>query len=208
MIPFPPRGLYAVTDNRLLAGDALAEAVAAAIRGGAAAVQYRDKDGAARERHRDAARLRALCAASGVPFVVNDDVALAAAVEADGVHVGREDATLVQARAALGPEAIIGVSCNDSLERALEAQAAGATYVAFGRFFPSQTKPQAVPASIELLHEARPRMRIPVVAIGGITPENGGALLAAGADVLAVIHGLFGQPEPEAAARRYAELFP
>ncbi|NIR29698.1 MAG: thiamine phosphate synthase [Gammaproteobacteria bacterium] len=207
MIPFPRRGLYAVTDNRQLAGDALADAVAAAVRGGAAAVQYRDKGGTARERHRDAARLRALCAASGVPFVVNDDVELAAAVKADGVHVGREDATLSEARAALGPEAIIGVSCNNSLARALHAQSAGATYVAFGRFFPSRTKPQAVGATLELLREARPEMQVPVVAIGGITPENGGTLLAAGADVLAAVHGVFGQADPEAAARRYAELF-
>lgn len=207
MNPFPRRGLYVITDEGLLSRQGLARAVAGAIRGGAAAVQYRAKAASAERRHAEAASLRALCAGMGATFIVNDDVELARAVGADGVHVGRDDAPLERARAALGPEAVVGVSCNDSLERARHAQAMGATYVAFGRFFPSRTKPGAVPAQPELLHRARPELHVPIVAIGGITPENGGALLAAGADVLAVIHGVFGQDDPEAAARRYAALF-
>lgn len=207
MLAFPRRGLYVITDSGLLAPAALVEAVAAAIRGGAVAVQYRRKDGTADERRRQAEGLRAACADAGVPFIVNDDVALARSVGADGVHVGREDAPLEQAREVLGAGAIVGVSCNNVLERALRAQRSGASYVAFGRFFPSHTKPQAVAAAPELLREARSRLRLPIVAIGGITPENGGILLAAGADVLAAVHGVFGQPDPEAAARRYTALW-
>jgi thiamine-phosphate pyrophosphorylase len=207
MLAFPRRGLYVVTDSGLLAPAALVEAVAAAIRGGAVAVQYRRKGGTADERRRQAEELRAACADAGVPFIVNDDVALARSVGADGVHVGREDAPLEQAREILGAGPIVGVSCNNVLERALRAQRSGASYVAFGRFFPSHTKPQAVAAAPELLREARSRLRLPIVAIGGITPENGGILLAAGADVLAAVHGVFGQPDPEAAARRYTALW-
>jgi len=207
MTPFPSRGLYAIADTALLGDDALEPAVAAALRGGAAAIQYRDKRGGGARRAAQARRLRALCAERGVAFIVNDDVTLARAVEADGVHVGREDAPLEAARAALGSEAVVGVSCNDRLERALIAQTGGASYVAFGRFFASRTKPGAVGAAPELLRRARPRLRLPIVAIGGITPENGAVLLAAGADVLAAIHGVFGGPDPEAAARAYARLF-
>jgi thiamine-phosphate pyrophosphorylase len=140
-------------------------------------------------------------------FIVNDDAALARQSQADGVHLGREDTAPVQARARLGSRAIIGVSCYNELPRAQAAQEQGADYVAFGRFFPSRTKPQAVQAGPELLHEAKKKLRIPVVAIGGITPENGASLIAAGADALAVIEGVFGQADVRAAAERYAQLF-
>lgn len=200
------RGLYAVSDARA-SGPALAEQVEQALRGGAAVVQYRDKSADAAQRSRDAKALLRLCRDYSAVFLVNDDVALAHRIGADGVHLGRSDATLAEARAALGKDAIIGVSCYDQLVRAVEAQAAGADYVAFGRFFPSHTKPGAVPADIELLRQAKRRLTIPVVAIGGITPQNGAALVEAGADALAVIHGLFGQADVAAAARRYAALY-
>lgn len=201
------RGLYAIADSVYLDAESFLPAVRAALAGGARVVQYRNKSGAAASREPIGRELDALCRAAGVPFLVNDDVALAAAIGAAGVHLGRDDPAIGAARAALGPQAIIGVSCYDDLERARRAAAAGADYVAFGRFFPSRTKPQAVPATPELLRAARAALKIPIVAIGGITPENGGSLIAAGADALAVIEGVFGQADIRAAAERYARLF-
>lgn len=156
---------------------------------------------------REAESLAALCRSFGAVFIVNDDVALACAVRADGVHLGRDDADPPNARAALGQRALVGLSCYDSLDRARRAQAANADYVAFGSFFPSRTKPHATRADVRLLRTARALLHIPIVAIGGITPENGRQLLEAGADALAVVDGLFGEPDPEFAARRYAALF-
>ncbi|HEB98838.1 MAG TPA: thiamine phosphate synthase [Thiotrichales bacterium] len=201
------RGLYAVTDPGLVPREALGEAVAAAIRGGARIVQYRDKTATEGERLGTARRLAEVCRRAGVLFIVNDDPGLAAEVGADGVHLGREDAAMEEARALLGAEAVIGVSCYTDLERARRAAAAGADYVAFGRFFPSRTKPDAAQATPDLLEQARRELDLPVVAIGGITPENGAALISAGADMLAVVHALFGQPNIEAAARRFTRLF-
>jgi len=200
-------GLYAIADTRYLDDARLLPAVAQAIAGGTRVIQYRDKKHDAGTRLQQASKLARLCHQHGVPFIVNDDVALAKQAGADGVHLGREDVPLTQARAQLGPEAVIGVSCYNELERALTAQAGGADYVAFGRFFPSRTKPQAVPADATLLREARRKLHVPIVAIGGITPENGASLIAAGADALAVIEGVFGQADVRAAARRYAQLF-
>ena len=200
-------GLYAIADTHYLDDERIAAAVADAIAGGAHIIQYRDKAHNASERARQAGELAALCRRHDVPCIVNDDVTLAKQAGADGVHLGREDASLAQAREQLGPKAIIGVSCYNELERALRAQAGSADYVAFGRFFPSRTKPQAVQADRALLREARQKLRVPIVAIGGITPENGASLIAAGADALAVIEGVFGQADVRAAARRYAQLF-
>lgn len=200
-------GLYAIADTRYLDGARIAAAVADSIAGGARVIQYRDKKYGAKSRFRQASELAGLCHQHGVLFIVNDDAELAKQVHADGVHLGREDTSLAQARAQLGTRAIIGVSCYNELERALRAQADGADYVAFGRFFPSRTKPQAVQAEPALLREARQKLRVPIVAIGGITPENGASLIAAGADALAVIEGVFGQADVRAAAERYAQLF-
>jgi thiamine-phosphate pyrophosphorylase len=204
-LPFPPLGLYAITREGYPDAAALAEAVAAAIRGGAAVVQYRAKSAA--DPVAEAERLLAVCRAGGVPLVINDDVELAGRIGADGVHLGKDDPDLEEARRILGPDAIIGVSCYDSVERAVQAEAAGAGYVAFGRFFPSRTKPGAPCARLETLVEAKRRLSVPIVAIGGITPENGGPLLEAGAGLLAVIDGVFGAGDPERAARRFAPLF-
>ncbi len=201
------RGLYAITDATLIPDARLVETVAQAIDGGARAVQYRDKRADAALRLAQAAALNALCRACGVPLIVNDDVALAAAVGAAGVHVGRDDAALAAARARLGPEAIVGVSCYDSLERARAAAAGGADYVAFGAFFPSATKPNAVRASLALLRAARAELALPIVAIGGITADNAAPLVAAGADALAVIGALFGAADVRAAAACFAALY-
>lgn len=200
-------GLYAITDSTLTPGEALLPAVAAALRGGARVIQYRDKGADLQRRRDEAAALVALCAAHDALLIVNDDVELAAAVGAAGVHLGRDDPDLRAARRRLGDAAILGVSCYNQLPRAAAAAAAGADYVAFGRFFPSRTKPDAVAAAPELLSAARRAIGLPLVAIGGITPDNGAQLLAAGADLLAVIHAVFGQPDIEAAARRFAQLF-
>mgnify|MGYP001815212097 FL=1 len=202
-----PRGLYAITDSQLIPADRLTDQVAAAIRGGACVIQYRDKSSNPGQRQQQAAALALLCHDHGIPLIINDDVELAAAVGASGVHLGKSDSSLKSARKRLGANAIIGVSCYNEFERAVEAASEGANYIAFGRFFPSQSKPDAVTADPELLRQAQQRLSLPVVAIGGVTPENGAPLITAGAQLLAAIHGVFGQADTEAAARRYAELF-
>lgn len=202
-------GLYVITDHTLSQQRKLplTYMVEAAIRGGAHIVQYRNKTSPIPDREHEALALAELCRAQHVLFLINDDVQLALKVNADGVHLGQSDITLSQARKLLGTQRIIGVTCHDQLALALTAQAAGADYVAFGRFFPSRTKPEAPPASITMLQQARTQLHIPIVAIGGITPENAPTLLAHGADMLAVIHGVFGADDIAAAAGEYARLF-
>lgn len=201
-------GLYAITSETICRSPAdLLASVKQALSGGAALIQYRDKWNEAATRTRNAHALLGLCHEHGALLIINDDVELAARCGADGVHVGAGDTPLAQARARLGTEAVIGVSCSNSLQRALVAQAAGTDYVAFGRFFPSRTKPDAPPADPELLNHLRPRLRIPVCAIGGITPNNAPGLIARGADMVAAVEGVFGAAHIEAAARAYAELF-
>ena len=201
-------GLYAITPEVSNNPTSLVEQVALAIKGGACLIQYRDKHSDARGRHDRGAALLTLCRSAGVPFIVNDDLSLAVDLGADGVHLGRDDPDPRQARKQLGDDAIIGVSCYDDLALAEAAEQAGASYIAFGSFFPSATKPQAVRADPQLLTEARRRLRIPPVAIGGITPHNGRRLIAAGARMLAVVTGVFDQPDIAAAARAYTNLFP
>jgi len=207
----PLRGLYAITSAALRADRArLLAAVAAALRGGAALIQYRDKIGTPAQRCASARALAQLCHEHGARLIINDDVALALDCGADGVHLGAADAPLAQARQTLGKQAILGASCGPSLERAAAAVAAGADYVAFGRFFVSRTKPEAPPATLELLRQARARLQLPICAIGGVTPGNGGALIAAGADMIAAVEGIFSDPDPaavEQAARAYSRLF-
>lgn len=203
-MPFPTRGLYAITQPEGKDPAAVVAEVEAALRGGAAVIQYRDK--APHDALRLARALLALCRTYTVPLLINDSIDLAASIGADGVHLGQNDGALAEARQQLGATAIIGVSCYNSVERAEQLAALGADYVAFGRFFPSSSKPLAAPAELESLRLAKQRLRVPIVAIGGITPDNGAALLAAGADVLAVIGGVFSH-NPEASARRFQPLF-
>ena len=207
MNPFSCHGLYAITDAVLIPDDRLTEAVEQAILGGARMIQYRDKSTDATRRLTQAEALNALCRRHGIPLIINDDVELAFQVGAAGVHIGKDDPALARARARLGENALIGVSCYDRLDLALAAERAGADHVAFGAVFPSPTKPGEVRAPLELLREARAALTLPIVAIGGITPENAPLLLAAGVDALAVVSGVFGQPDIQAAARRYAHLF-
>jgi thiamine-phosphate pyrophosphorylase len=202
-------GLYVLTPDGADT-QRLADQVHAALAGGASAVQYRNKTAPPDVRLEQARALRAACAADGAIFIVNDDVELAAAVEADGVHLGRDDATVAAARKRLGSEAMIGVSCYDSLARAEAAVGAGADYIAFGSFFASSVKPDAVHADVTLLSAARQRWNVPVVAIGGITSANASLLIAAGADAVAVISDVFGSADPRVVAQRarqIAELF-
>jgi len=201
---FPECGLYAITQTDNKSAETIINEVIAAIRGGAVIVQYRDKNPLDADFF--AKELLKVCHQYKVPLLVNDDVELAFRVGADGVHIGKEDGAIAQARKRLGNNAIIGVSCYNSVEQALEAQGQGATYVAVGRFFPSSSKPLAAPAQIETLQQAKLLLNIPIVAIGGILPENGAQLLTAGADLLAVIGGLF-ECQPEQSARAYQALF-
>jgi thiamine-phosphate pyrophosphorylase len=202
------RGLYAVTSEAICRSpNDLLAAVEDALTGGAALIQYRDKKQDALTREKNTRALLGLCRHHGALLIINDDVELALACGADGVHLGASDAPLAAARARLGAQAIIGVSCSGSLPRALAAQAGGASYVAFGRFFDSRTKPDAPPAPLGLLTEARPQLRIPLCAIGGVTPQNASALIERGADMVAAVEGVFGADDIEAAARAYAQLF-
>lgn len=201
-------GLYAITPDPTDAAPPLTERVEQAIAGGARLIQYRDKGMDHRQRRDQAAALLAVCRAAGVPLIVNDDLELAREVGADGVHLGRDDDDPRTARQRFGDGAIIGVSCYDDLSLSVAAEAAGADYVAFGSFFPSPTKPHAVRPDPAILTQARLSLRIPLVAIGGITPQNGSLLIAAGAQMLAVITGVFAQPDIAAAARAYTNLFP
>jgi len=206
-VPGAIAGLYVITPSSPPSIDSLHQSAAAAIRGGARVLQYRDKSQDASWRKLAAEGLVALCRAHGVSFIVNDDVALAAAIKADGVHVGQDDAGVAAARAQLGPEAIIGASCYNSLERAAAAVSAGADYVAFGSVFPSSTKPQAVSAPLSLFAAAREFTGRPLVAIGGITAANAGIVRAAGADAVAVIDSVFSAQNIESAAAGIAKQF-
>jgi thiamine-phosphate pyrophosphorylase len=170
------------------------------------ALQYRDKTADHARRREEAAALVALCRRHDVPLIVNDDAALAASVGADGVHLGEYDGGIAAARDALGPRAIIGVSCYDALERARAAALEGVDYIAFGAFFPSPTKPQARHADATLLRQARP-LGLPLVAIGGITLDNASTLVEAGADCVAAISALFGADDVRATAAAFATLF-
>ncbi len=198
-------GLYAITPDAADL-DALLRKAEACLAGGAGVLQYRNK--AAGVPHRQYAAVVAQCCKSrGVPFIVNDDVELALAVNADGVHLGRDDGDCAAARERLGREAIIGISCYGSIERALAAQAAGADYVAFGSVFPSSTKPEAPPVPLSRIREARAQLHIPIVAIGGITLQNAAQVIEAGADAVAVINAVFEARNIEEAARQFSNLF-
>lgn len=203
------RGLYAITDSQLLAGDKLLPYTEAALKGGAKLLQYRDKSTDEARRLREAEALRELCARYGATLIINDDAELAARLGV-GLHLGQSDGSLAVARALLGRNAVIGGTCHAELELAQNAVNEGASYIAFGRFFNSNTKPGAPAATVELLNQATSRFHLPIVAIGGITLENATQLISAGASMIAVIHGLFAADsaaEVERRARAFSALF-
>lgn len=201
-------GLYAITDRHLLPPDRLVAAVEAALRGGAVMVQYREKCLPFPDRLSQARNLMAACRNAGVPLIINDDPELAARAGASGVHLGQSDSALAPARKSLGEDAIIGATCHASIDLASKADRAGADYLAFGRFFPSSTKPRAPAASADILRKAR-AFNKPVIAIGGITLQNGESLIRAGADILAVVGSLFDGDDDliEHRAREFTRLF-
>jgi len=202
--PRGPRGLYLITPDEVDTGRLLARV--GVVLPHAALLQYRNKRADAAMARAQVSALLPLCRRYRVPLLVNDDWRLAAECGADGAHLGEDDGDLRAARAALGDGAIIGASCYDSLALAHAAAAAGASYIAFGAFFPSATKPAARRATPALLGEAA-ALGLPRVAIGGITPDNAQVLVDAGADLLAVISGVFDAPDPPAAARAYLRAF-
>jgi thiamine-phosphate pyrophosphorylase len=200
------KGLYIVTpdwDDT----QKLVEVTELALRGGAALVQYRHKNAGPALRREQAERLLALCRRYQRPFIVNDHVDLCVALDADGVHVGGTDDSIAQVRAALGPGKLVGASCYGSLQLARDAYQAGASYVAFGGFYPSRVKKYSVTTSVEIITQSKAEVPLPSVVIGGMTQQNSASLVAAGADMVAVISSVYMAADPKAAAGEFACLF-
>lgn len=200
------RGLYAITPDETDTA-CLMQRVESALRGGVRVLQYRNKHADIALRLHQATRLRALTESYGIVFIVNDEADLAQAVAADGVHLGNGDGSVAAARARLGDDKLIGASCYNRLDLAQKALRQGADYVAFGAFFSSAVKPGAVRADVTLLQTARRELDAAIVAIGGITAQNGATLVDAGADALAVISALWNAPDIEQAARDFNKIF-
>ncbi|WP_194725370.1 thiamine phosphate synthase [Noviherbaspirillum malthae] len=200
------KGLYLVTpdwDDT----QKLLQVTEAGLRGGAALVQYRHKTASAQLRREQAAALQALCREHGKPFIINDHVDLCTELDADGIHVGGTDASVAQVRAAVGPGKIVGASCYGTLQLARDAHAAGASYVAFGGFYPSRVKKYDMKTPPEIVSQAKAEIPLPNVVIGGMTQENCTPLVALGADMVAVISSVYMTDDPESAARGFAVLF-
>jgi len=200
------RGLYAVTPD-MTDTSALCRMVQAAIAGGASVVQYRNKSADATLRIAQARALLDLCRDSHIPLIINDHVKLCLALDADGVHLGASDGDLSTIRQRIGPDKILGASCYNQLQLALQAEAQGADYVAFGACFNSGTKPNAVKAELSLFEQAKTSIRIPLVGIGGITLDNAPSLIQAGADAIAVINALWTQPDISATAQQFSNFY-
>lgn len=197
------KGVYAITDGPR---DDLFAAVEATLAGGARVLQYRDKTKDPERRRQEADEIAKLCARHDVPLIINDDVALAKEVGAAGVQLGREDMSVGDARAALGPDAIIGVACYGDLDRARRLRDEGASYLGFGAVYPSTTKPHAQVISLDILTQAC-SLGLPVVAIGGLTPDNVRPVIDAGVAYVAVVSGIFGAADIQTATRRFTSLF-
>ena len=200
-------GLYVITDTQLMNPYNVIDKVEQALKGGAKIVQFRDKIHSQAIQKEQALKLKKLCQDYQACFIVNDNIQLAKQVEADGVHIGKDDTDIAMARKLLGKDAIIGVSCYNDLQRAIHIQTLGASYVAFGRFFPSKTKPDAPQADLTTLTQAHHRLNIPIVAIGGINKNNAQALIKAGANSVAVIQGVFACNEIKAESQAIQNLF-
>ena len=200
------KGLYAITPECADTGE-LINKVTQALRGGAALLQDRSKSENVALKHEQASELLKLCRTFHVPLIINDDLRLSALIAADGVHLGATDPGLNEARINLGPQSMIGVSCYQDLDHAVQLAKQGADYVAFGSFYPSSTKPAAKPCPLSLLTQAKAKLQIPIVAIGGITTDNAQDLIHAGADAVAVISALFDAPDIELTANLFTSFF-
>jgi len=198
--------LYLLTNHDQCEDRELLQDVEKVLENGTAIIQYRDKTKDRSKRLRQAKALKQLTRKYGKILIINDDIDLALESNADGVHLGRQDGSLGKARQLLGADAIIGVSCYNEFERARQAAKDQADYIAFGRFFNSSTKPSAPVATTDLLQQARQELKLPIVAIGGITPDNAATLLAAGADMIAVIDAVFGQRDINAASQQFINM--
>ena len=200
------RGLYLVTPN-WDDTDKLVDVTRQALQAGAALLQYRHKDVSTALRREQADALLRLCREQGVPLVINDHVDLCMAIDADGVHVGGTDASVATVRAALGGSKIIGASCDGDFELARSAQTHGASYVAFGGFYPSLVKKYAVTTSEDIVARSKAELQVPVVVIGGMTAANSRPLVARGADMVAAISSVYLAEDAQAAAQEFAALF-
>ncbi|WP_051640734.1 thiamine phosphate synthase [Thiomicrorhabdus sp. Milos-T2] len=201
-------GLYVITDTHLMNEQDLIAKVQLSLEGGAKIVQFRDKTNDSATKLTLAKQLKTLCQSYQAWLIINDDIQLAKQVNADGVHLGKDDDDILSARQQLGNSAIIGVSCYNDLERAKQMQKLGASYVAFGRFYPSKTKPHAPQAELTTLLKAKQSLNIPIVAIGGITANNAKTLIDSGADAVAVIQGVFATENIQVESNKIQRLFP
>ncbi len=199
-------GVYAITDCEYLTTYELLNKTESILRVGVALFQYRNKTEDKKNKKELAVMLQALCEQYKTPFIVNDDLKLAKEIAADGIHLGQHDTNIDTARRVLGDK-IIGVSCYDDFNRAIFAEKSGADYIAFGSFFPSITKPDAAKANIDLIIKSKEKFNIPVVAIGGITQENGKKLINAKVDYLAVINGIYSSEDAATSILAYNNLF-
>ena len=197
------RGLYAITDAELIAEENFTVAIELTLKGGAQLIKSENRE----KRLQQAQTLKALCETYNALLIINDDVELAKQVDAHGVHLGIDDASIHAARKQLGTEKIIGVSCYNRFDLALQANDQGADYIAFGSFYASPTKPNAVKADINLLHQAKQKIGLPLCAIGGITLNNASQLVEAGADMLAVISSVFAEDDIQSASQSFQQLF-
>ncbi len=200
------KGLYVIADTACIGADNIISKTDEVLSAGVKIIQYRHKKSTQGNRYKIAEQLRKLTQDYKSLLLINDDAQLAAAIDADGVHLGKDDISIEDARTSLGKDKIIGASCYANYENVYPAIQASADYIAFGSFFPSPTKPDAPRAKIELLHQAKLDFKIPVCAIGGITPKNAPSVLAAGADMVAVISAIFNASSPSRAVQEYLSL--
>jgi thiamine-phosphate pyrophosphorylase len=199
-------GLYAITPDEAYSPLLLAK-VEAALQGGISLLQYRNKSADFKLQTQQAGAIQSLCKQYLVPFIINDSVELCLMLDADGVHIGADDGNIAEVRAKLGADKILGASCYNRFDLALSAQQAGATYVAFGACFASSTKPHAPVATLDLFKQAKAKLHIPAVAIGGITLINASLVIEAGADSIAVINAIFNADDVKLATQQFAQLF-
>ncbi|NOR42579.1 MAG: thiamine phosphate synthase [Gammaproteobacteria bacterium] len=201
------KGLYAITDQQLITEENFHASVEATLQGGTRIIQYRDKSDKQNKRLQQAGLLRALCHQYHAICIINDDIELARAVNAHGVHLGKDDLSLTVARQILGENAIIGVSCYNDLDKAIAAENNKADYVAFGAIFSSTTKPEANVAGLDIITKAKQQLSIPVCTIGGITQENIRQVIQQGADMAAVISGIFSADDIKQSTTALSQFF-